>query len=141
MGFDDEFKEVQRQMERIIQDFFPSRFLHVPGETWGPPMDVYETEKDLVIIVELADTAPENLKISYEGSVLKISGRRESLANFSHIKCHQMEIDFGSFQKRIHIPFAVDKDRATSEYKDGLLKINLPKATKELRKSIEISVE
>ena len=105
------------------------------------PMDVYETETDLVIIVELAGAVPENLSLSFERGILKISGRRELSADFSHTKCHQIEIDSGSFQKQIHIPFAVDKNRATSQYKDGFLKISLPKAPRTPKESIEISLE
>lgn len=125
--FDDEFKEIQKRMERVIRDLFPNRFFHMPGEAWNPPVDVYETEKDLVIIADLAGVVPESLRISFEIGVLKISGRRESFANASHTKCHQIEIDFGSFQKEIHIPFALEANSATSQYKAGLLKIRLPK--------------
>jgi len=141
VAFDEEFKEVQKRMEKIIQDLFPNRFFHMPGETWNPATDVYETETDLVIIVELAGAVPADLSISFERGVLKIHGRRKLLTDSSHTKCHQIEIDSGPFQKQIHIPFAVDKDRATSQYRDGLLKISLPKVPKTLKKSIEISLE
>jgi len=140
-GFDEEFREIRKQMERIIRDFFPNRILQIPGGAWTPPMDIYETEKDLTIIVELAGAVPENLRISFEREVLKISGTRESLANLSHTKCHQMEIDFGPFHKEIRIPFEVDKDSASSHYEDGLLKIRLPKASRALKKPIEISLK
>lgn len=140
-GFDEEFREIRKQMERIFRDFFPNRILQIPGEAWRPAMDIYETEKDLTIIVELAGAVPENLRIFFEREVLKISGTRESLANLSCTKCHQMEIDFGSFQKEIHIPFEVDKDNASSHHEDGLLKIRLPKARRTLKKPIEISLK
>lgn len=141
MDFDEEFKDVQKRMDRIIRDLFSNRFLHMPGEPWSPPMDVYETETDLVIILELAGAVPEDLTLSFERGVLIIRGKRELSADLSHTKCHQMEIDSGSFQKQIYIPFAVDKDRATSQYKGGLLKITLPKAARMPKKSIEISLE
>ncbi len=52
-----------------------------------------------------------------------------------------MEIEFGSFQKEIHIPFEINEDQASSHYKDGLLKICLPKGTRKSKASIEISLE
>ncbi len=141
VDFDEEFKDFQRRVERIIGDLFPQRVLQMPGQVWSPPMDIYETEKDLVIIVEIAGALPENLRVFTEGGSLKIRGSRDRLARTSHTRCHQMEIDFGSFQRQIHIPFKVDTERATSSYKDGLLRISLPKMSKEARESIRISLK
>jgi HSP20 family protein len=141
VDFDEEFKDFQRRVERIFGDLFPQRILQMPGEAWTPSMDIYETEKDLVIIVEIAGAVPENLRLFYEGGILKIRGSRETLASCSHTKCHQMEIDFGSFQRQIHIPFEVDTERATSSYKHGLLRISLPKVSKGPRESIRISLK
>lgn len=104
-------------------------------------MDIYETEEHLVIVVELPGAASENLRISVEGGRLRINGKRDSLADSSHTKCHQIEIDSGFFQKQIYIPFEVDKDSATSHYKDGLLKIVLPKVRQPLKKKLEISLK
>ncbi len=52
-------------------------------------MDIYETEKDLVIIVELPGATPEDLEISFGKGVLKIGGRREGPLGFSCTKCHR----------------------------------------------------
>ncbi|MBW2059174.1 MAG: Hsp20/alpha crystallin family protein [Deltaproteobacteria bacterium] len=140
-GFDDELKEVQRHLGRIIRNLFPYRSLHMPEEAWNPPMDVYETEEGLAIVVEVAGAAPRSLKISIEGGLLAISGRREPFVDPSHRKCHQMEIDFGSFKKQIRIPFAVDREKVTSQYRNGLLRIILPRCKEDRRRSIEISLE
>lgn len=136
--FDEEFEQIHKRMEKILRDFFPDRFMQMPGETWRPPMDIYETEEDLLIVIELAGVIPESLKISFEMGRLKINGRREFLADFYHIKCHQIEIDSGSFQKQIHIPFEVDKDHTTSHYRNGLLRITLPKAKRPRKKKVDI---
>jgi HSP20 family protein len=141
VGFDEDLKDIQKQMERIIGGFFPNRRVQMPGETWSPPMDVYETDRDLVVIIEVAGAIPEDLNISFEGRVLTIRGRRESLADSCHTKCYQMEIDSGIFQKQIYIPFTVDEGKATSRYKDGLLRISLPKGTRKKKESIRISVK
>ncbi len=139
MGFEEDFDEIHQRMEKIIRGFFPERCFQIPGESWSPPMDIYETETDLVIVVELAGAVPESLTIAFDGGSLKISGRRESLASCSHTKCHQIEIDSGPFRKQIYIPFSVDQNKATSQYKDGLLKITFPKTTRPPDRKIEIS--
>jgi len=139
--FDEEFRDIRKRMDKMVRDFFCQRHLQVPGEGWSPATDIYETEQHLVIIIELAGANPDSLKIVFEGGDLKIAGTRESVANFAYTKCHQMEIDFGCFQKNIRVPFDIDRENATSKYKDGLLEITLPKARIADREKIEIIVE
>jgi len=139
--FDEEFRDIRKRMDKMVRDFFCQRHLQVPGEGWSPATDIYETEQHLVIIIELAGANPDSLKIVFDGGDLKITGIRESVASFAYTKCHQMEIDFGCFQKNIRVPFDIDRENATSKYKDGLLEITLPKARIADREKIEIIVE
>jgi HSP20 family protein len=139
--FDDELKEIHKEMEGSVRGFFPQRTFQIPGEAWSPPMDVYETDTELVIILEVAGAGVGDLRILFDRRWLRISGIRESTATSSHTKCHQMEIGFGSFHKEILVPFEIDRERAISHYKDGLLKITLPKTTRESKRSIDIEAE
>jgi HSP20 family protein len=141
MNSDDDFKDIQESVDRVFRGLFPNRFLHLPGETWTPPMDVYETEDEIVIVVELAGAAAEDIEIAFERRVLTISGQRLSLSDPSHSKCHQMEIDSGAFVRKLYIPSAIDADHTTSHYKDGLLRISLPKVSRPLKEPIRIPLE
>jgi HSP20 family protein len=102
-------------------------------------MDIYETGMEFVVVIEVSGADPENLELTFKGSILAIRGTREPLAAPSHGKCHHMEVDFGSFEKRLRVPSEVEKEKATSHYKDGLLTVILPKGRKKLKTSIEIS--
>ena len=139
MGFKEEFEDIQRRVDQLIRDLSPRRVLLVPGRAWSPPMNIYETGEELVVVIEVAGAEPENLDLTFKGNTLTIRGVREPLAAPSYGKCHHMEVDFGSFEKRIRVPFEVEKKRPTSHYQDGLLTVTLPKTRDKLKTQIEIS--
>src|SRR4030095_11951692 len=94
--------------------------------TWSPPTDVYETEENCVIKLEIAGMKDDDFEVAFENNILMISGNRPDLNE--RRAYHQMEIRFGKFEVAIEIPVPVEIDRATAEYKDGFLRMQLPKA-------------
>jgi HSP20 family protein len=99
---------------------------HVRSSIWSPPTDVYETEENYVIKVEIAGMRDEDFDVGFENNILMISGYRSDLNE--RRAYHQMEIRFGRFELAVEIPVAVDIEKATAEYKDGFLTVVLPKA-------------
>ena len=98
---------------------------HVRSSIWSPPTDVYETEENYVIKVEIAGMRDEDFDVAFEDNILMISGHR---SDFNERRAyHQMEIRFGRFEIAVAIPVMVNMDKATAEYKDGFLTIVLPK--------------
>ncbi len=110
----------------------PSHFLPNPsiesihgGHFWKPPTDVYETEDDFIIRVEIAGMQVEDFSIQYEKQSLIIRGRR----NIEFEKCalHQIEIYSGEFQICIDISSPINKGISHIEYHNGFLAVSLPK--------------
>jgi len=99
----------------------------VRSNVWNPPTDVYETNERFIVRVEIAGMRDEDLEVAVENNVLLISGNRPDLNERRAF--YQMEIRFGRFEIAIEIPAPVDVDSAVSEYKDGFLRIKLPKRT------------
>ena len=99
---------------------------HVRSNTWSPPTDVYETEENYVIKVEIAGMRDEDFEVALEDRVLIIRGYRPDLNE--RRAYHQMEIRFGRFEVAVGIPADLDMEHASAEYKDGFLKIVLPKS-------------
>ena len=99
---------------------------HVRSSIWNPPTDVYETEDNYVIKVEIAGMRDEDFEVAFENNILMISGYRSDLNE--RRAYHQMEIRFGRFELAVEIPAPVDIEKATAEYKDGFLTIVLPKS-------------
>jgi HSP20 family protein len=103
---------------------------HVRSSVWSPPTDVYETEENYVIKVEIAGMRDEDFEVAFENNVLMITGYRSDLNE--RRAYHQMEIRFGRFELAVEIFVSVDVEKATAEYRDGFLTIVLPKpATKQ----------
>lgn len=99
---------------------------HVRTSLWTPPTDVYETEENYIVKVEIAGMRDEDFDVAFENNLLMISGYRADLNE--RRAYHQMEIRFGRFEIVVEVPVVVDIDRATAEYKDGFLTIMLPRS-------------
>jgi HSP20 family protein len=97
----------------------------VRSTTWSPPTDVYETEENCVIKVEVAGMRDEDFEVAFENNILVIRGHRPD--RNEKRAYHQMEIRFGRFEIAVEIPVVIDIERAVAEYKDGFLVIMLPK--------------
>lgn len=95
------------------------------GKTWRPPTDVYETDVDIVIKVELAGMAEDEFVIRFEGPNLVIAGTRRDVT--LKLKYRQMEIFCGDFVTSVRIEDIVDKGGVSATYTNGFLVVVLPK--------------
>ena len=105
---------------------------HVRSSMWSPPTDVYETEENYAVKVEIAGMRDEDFDVAFENNTLWISGYRPD--RNERRAYHQMEIRFGRFELAVEIPIPVDIEKATAEYKDGFLMIVFPKSNKKQEK-------
>ena len=95
-------------------------------KAWRPPTDVYETEGAVVVKVEIAGMAREDLAISLDGRKLTIRGvRRDSAAKLGY---QQMEIQYGYFETEVLVPRAIDEEGVEATYQEGFLSVRLPNA-------------
>lgn len=97
----------------------------VRPSTWRPPTDVYETEKDLFVKMEIAGVREDDIEVTIQDGHLFITGMRsDSTGRKSY---HQMEIQHGKFSIGIELPVRLNIEDAAAEYKDGFLTIQIPK--------------
>lgn len=101
-------------------------------------IDVYETEKELMVISPVAGIKPENLDISIEDDMLIIKGERQIPPNVEHKKTIVQECYWGPFLKRLVLPFEVKESEITASLERGILIIRLPKAMKDKKRKISI---
>ncbi len=106
---------------------------HVSTSVWSPPTDVYETNREYVIRLEVAGLHEEDFQITYEDGYLLITGIRSDVPE--RRAYHQMEIRFGKFLTVIAVPGPVNLDDSKAEYEAGFLTVTLPKA-----KSTEVKI-
>ncbi len=90
-------------------------------------MDVFETEKAVVVRAEISGVPGEALRVSVDGDLLRISGARSVPPRESVRRLHQMEIAFGPFERSVRIRIPFERDQVSAHLEDGFLEVTLPK--------------
>jgi HSP20 family protein len=93
---------------------------------WRPPTDVYETEEDIVVRVEVAGMQEDDFTIELDGRFLSIRGIRPD--THERRAFHQMEIQFGEFSSDVELLSPVIAAEVRADYENGFLHVVLPKA-------------
>jgi HSP20 family protein len=119
--------ELLEQAERMHRQFFrlaASKRAHL---TWEPPVDVFEDEDGIVIVVALPGVPADRVEVTYEPGVLAVRGERPLPLSGTCSSVRHLEIPYGSFERRI--PLAQARlENATRELVDGCLILRLRKA-------------
>jgi HSP20 family protein len=127
--FGRDFEGIQQRMEKMLDNIFdemrPTRFS--AEQVWKPLVDIYETDEDIVVLVEIAGMSKENINVTMENDLLKISGVRPDYSPSTKMRLHQMEIDYGRFERIVKISIPIDTKNIRAQYKEGFLQIILPK--------------
>jgi HSP20 family protein len=130
-------KKTHEKMEKVFRGIFSESFPFSARGEWIPPCDVYETEKDFIVLIEIAGINKEDLKITLTENYLNIKGFREDPSKADGKRnYYHMELNFGPFEMSIYIPMVIDMENATVDYERGLLKIILPKQEKSKKEKI-----
>ncbi|RLB11527.1 MAG: hypothetical protein DRG63_12825 [Deltaproteobacteria bacterium] len=139
--FDRRPRTIQDKMHRLMEEMLRvTRPVFSPTESgWTPEADIYETDHSIILIVNLAGVAKEDIEISYYDGYLSISGKRIlKLPGKIPIKHHQLEIGSGAFERIFRIPSLVDPDGIEATLQDGLLTIQMKKKARAQDVIVEI---
>ncbi len=119
-----------REMDNFISDMnnFMERMPFGFGRTISPKIDVYQTETDVVLKAEIPGVSKEDLNIYIDDNSIRLSGETKRDEEFKDDNVYRSERYYGSFSRTVPLPMEVKSDKAKAEYKDGILKITVPKA-------------
>ena len=106
---------------------------------WTPALDLYQTNDDVVAVVELPGMRKEEIELSLHDGMLSISGERKDEAGEGD-KATRTERFVGKFRRSIALPTRVDANKVNATYKDGILTVTLPKAEEVKPKQIQVNV-
>ena len=132
--------------EQMDVESYPGKrpILYVSDYSFSPPTDVWETEKSVGVIMEIADLSLNDFSINYRSGYLIVEGERKQPQDDPEnpvLKYYKKEIDYGKFLVKIKMNTRIDMDKISANYKDGLLRIYLPKNVgKKIKQSLEIPV-
>ena len=146
--YDDLFRLMEQEMERMSQDALQQvDRLRSRGRIWQPPADVCETRDAVVVTVDLAGMSAESIGqrlqviLSTDGKSLIVAGKRDEPSyDDERLRCYQLEIYYGGFERRIPLPAEIilERENLVASYKDGLLKVVLPKRPPEPPRTIVV---
>ncbi|MDX1777919.1 MAG: Hsp20/alpha crystallin family protein [Thermodesulfobacteriota bacterium] len=130
-----DFENVQQRMEKMLENIFdemrPTRFS--AEKMWKPPVDIYETAEEVIVLVEVAGMNKKDIAVTLDNNILKISGVRPDYSPAAKNRIHQMEIDYGKFERMMKITIPIDTENTSACYKEGFLKITIPKKKQKQR--------
>lgn len=107
----------------------------------APAVDLYEDANSFIVRAELPGMSKEAIDVSLHEGALTISGERKQEGKFADAQNHRQERFFGRFHRTIALPKAVQGDKVTAEYKDGILTVVLPKTEEVKPRQIAVSVK
>ena len=106
--------------------------------TWNPMVDVFENPNEVVFKAELPGMNAKDIEVNFESNVLTIKGERHFEKETKEENYHRVERDYGTFSRSFTVPTPVNGDKVVAEYKDGVLKVVLPKKEETKPKAIKI---
>ena len=128
--------------EGLFADFFRRPFaLSLLSPERIPPIDVYEKDSKVMVKAELPGVKPEEVNLSVDGNLLRIHGEKKQENEVKEKDYYHLEGSYGSFQRTVELPSEVTADKAKATYKDGVLRVELPKAAEEKKEKINIDIK
>jgi len=150
------FENLRREVDRLFEDFdggmwrspFGRSFFDLQPfsqreSTWAavPAVDVAETEKAYEITAELPGIDEKNVEVKFSDGVLTIKGEKQEEKEEKKKDYYLSERSYGSFQRAFQVPDGVDTDKIEAAFKNGVLKVTMPKSAEAQKSAKKITVK
>lgn len=110
------------------------------GGSWAPAVDIFEHEGNIVLKAELPGVDTKDVDVRVENNVLTLKGERKFDTEVKRESYHRVERSYGTFTRSFTLPTVVDTGSIKAEFKEGVLRVTLPKREEAKPKQIAISV-
>ena len=111
--------------DRFFRDTGDVRHRRPSGRLWNPAADVYRTREGWVVKLDLAGVKADDIEITLDGALLRVSGLRRDSFCGEGISHYQLEITYSRFEKIIQFPCSIERATLERDYRDGLLLLHL----------------
>jgi HSP20 family protein len=142
---------LEQDIERVFNDFWRRPFLSLwgPDHWWParslslqmPVVDVYEEKDDVVVKAEIPGLSKEDIEVTLTESSLTIQGEKKKEEEIKEKNYYCSERSSGSFARRLELPVEVKTDQAKASFKDGILKIRLPKTDEAKKRRVKVKID
>jgi HSP20 family protein len=137
---------IQDRMNRLFDEAFRGGSRPGSGDeewslsSWAPAVDIFEQDGTIVLKAELPGVDPKDVDVRVENNVLTLRGERKLDNEVQKESYHRVERAYGSFSRSFTLPTVVDTEKIKADYRDGVLRVNLPKREEAKPKQISINV-
>ena len=132
----------QRGMSRLFAEAFGARERdEATLSAWSPAVDVYEDDNSYVIKAELPEVSRDDVKVSLDKNVLTINGERRFENEDKRDNYHRIERSYGQFCRSFSLPPNVNAEAIGAEFKEGVLRLTLPKKEEAKPKQIQVAIK
>ncbi len=140
----DPFEDVgtlRRAMDRLLDEFItPRRLPEDRVMVWEPPVDMYETETEVVVQSELPRIDPRNLDVTVTRDTITIKGETRSDHEERGRTYHARQLRCGAFARTVELPAEVNGGGAKATYRDGMLEVRIPKSDRLKPASVHVPI-
>ncbi len=137
-----EMLSLREAMDRLFEESFlrPGSFGVSDSASAMLPMDMYETENDVVVKAAIPGVKPEDIEVTVTGDLLSIKGefRSETEQKDEKRNYHRQERRYGSFCRQVTLPAGVNADACAADFENGVLTLKLPKVEEAKVKKVQI---
>ena len=137
-----DFERMRKEMDRFWDSFLEGTLWKKgeDGTEWFPSLDVSETKNELVVKCEVPGMDSKDIDISLSDGRLTIKGEKKQEKDEKEADYHVIERSYGAFTRSVQLPKEVRHDKISASYKNGILKITLPKSEEAKKKEVKIKV-
>lgn len=126
-------------MFRLFDSFFNTDVQGEETRAWVPPVDIQETPDAYLFHAELPGMTKEDIHITLENNVLRVSGERKFEKDVKKESFHRVERTYGTFSRTFSLPTQVEAEKVLAAFENGILTITVPKAEQAKPRRIAIS--
>ena len=125
-GFSNIHEHIQKLMDEMLSISRPFITSRVTG--WVPDADVYETDEELIIVINLAGVKKEDIEVFLYDNYIYVRGiRYQPVREQEGIRYHQLELGYGEFERAFRIPTPINRNSIEASWSDGILMIRIRK--------------
>jgi HSP20 family protein len=136
-----DMRQMQEEMDLLFNQLSNWRKTPTANRLWRPPTDVWESDDEVVVLIELAGVKQSEVSLTLKDNILTVKGDRKMASKREGCCFRNMEISTGRFERNIYLPETIDPESVKANYHDGFLEIVVCKSPHPTGAAREISID
>ncbi|HNU92392.1 MAG TPA: Hsp20/alpha crystallin family protein [Spirochaetota bacterium] len=131
----------RKEINQLFNDFFSIGPSSLPESAWMPTVDVEEDDREVRVRAEIPGIEEKDLSVTLENDLLTIAGEKKEEKREENRRHVISERRFGSFHRTIRLPEGIDREKIEAGFKNGVLRITIPRVEAPEKKRVKIALK